>query len=49
MSEDKKDVAAHDVTIHVTGVSMSGGVKDDSNGSAQSDKKESEGEKARNS
>ena len=44
MSEDKKDV-----TVHVTGVSMSGGVKDDSNRSTQSDKKESEGEKARNS
>jgi len=44
MSEDKKDV-----TIFVTGVSMSGGVKNDSNRSSQSDKKESEGEKARNS
>mgnify|MGYP003659954337 FL=1 len=44
MSENKKDV-----TIFVTGVSMSGGVKNDSNRSSQSDKKESEGEKARNS
>jgi hypothetical protein len=44
MSDHKKDV-----TVFVTGVSMSGGVKDDSNRSAQSDKKESEGEKARNS
>ena len=44
MSENKKDV-----TIFVTGVSMSGVVKNDSNRSTQSDKKESEGEKARNS
>jgi hypothetical protein len=44
MSENKKDV-----TIFVTGVSMSGGVKNDGNRSTQSDKKESEGEKARNS
>ena len=44
MSENKKDV-----TIFVTGVSMSGGVKNDSNRSTQSDQKESEGEKARNS
>ena len=44
MSDHKKDV-----TVHVTGVSMSGGVKDDSNRSSQSDKKESEGEKARDS
>ena len=44
MSDEKKDV-----TIFVTGVSMSGGVKNDSNRSSQSDKKESEGEKARNS
>ena len=44
MSDHKKDV-----TVFVTGVSMSGGVKNDSNGSAQSDKKEPEGEKARNS
>ena len=44
MSENKKDV-----TIFVTGVSMSGGVKNHSNRSTQSDKKESEGEKARNS
>ena len=41
---DKKDV-----TVYVTGVSMSGGVKNDSNRSSQSDKKESEGEKARDS
>jgi|TARA_R110000824_G_scaffold48958_2_gene137783 hypothetical protein len=44
MSEHQKDV-----TVYVTGVSMSGGVKNDSNRSTQSDKKESEGEKARNS
>jgi len=44
MSDEKKDV-----TIFVTGVSMSGGVKNDDNRSTQSDKKESEGEKARNS
>ena len=44
MSDHKKDV-----TVFVTGVSMSGGVKDDSNRPAQSDKKEPEGEKARNS
>jgi len=44
MSDEKKDV-----TIFVTGVSMSGGVKNDSNRSTQSDKKESEREKARNS
>ena len=44
MSDHKKDV-----TVFVTGVSMSGGVKNDSNRSSQSDKKESEGEKARNS
>ena len=44
MSDNKKDV-----TIFVTGVSMSGGVKNDGNRSTQSDKKESEGEKARNS
>lgn len=44
MSEIKKDV-----TVHVTGVSMSGGVKNDSNGSAQSDKEKSGGEKARDS
>ena len=49
MSEDKKDVAPHDVTIHVTGVSMSGGVRNDSNGSTQSDKEKFEGEKARDS
>ncbi len=49
MSEDKKDVTVHDVTIYVTGVSMSGGVKNDSNGSTQSDKEKSEGEKARDS
>ena len=44
MSDDEKNVV-----VHVTGVSMSGGVKNDSNRSTQSDKKESEGEKARNS
>ncbi len=44
MSDEKKDV-----TIFVTGVSMSGGVKNDGNRSTQSDQKESEGEKARNS
>ena len=44
MSDEKKDV-----TIFVTGVSMSGGVKNDGDRSTQSDKKESEGEKARNS
>jgi len=44
MSDHKKDV-----TVFVTGVSMSGGVKNDGNRSTQSDKKESEGEKARNS
>ena len=33
------------LTVYVTGVSMSGGVKNDSNRSTQSDKKESEGEK----
>jgi hypothetical protein len=44
MSEVKKDV-----TVHVTGVSMSGGVKNDSNRSAQSDKEKSEAEKARDS
>jgi hypothetical protein len=44
MSDHKKDV-----TVFVTGVSMSGGVKNDSNGSAQSDKEKSEGEKARDS
>ena len=44
MSDEKKDV-----TIFVTGVSMSGGVKNDGDRSTQSDKKESEGEKAINS
>ncbi len=44
MSDEKKDV-----TIFVTGVSMSGGVKNDGNRSTKSDKKESEGEKAINS
>lgn len=44
MSDHKKDV-----TVFATGVSMSGGVKNDSNRPAQSDKKESEGEKARDS
>ena len=49
MSEKTEDVIVHDVTIHVTGVSMSGGVKNDGNGSAQSDKEKSEGEEARDS
>ena len=44
MSENRKDV-----TVTVTGVSMSGGVRNDSNGTAPKDKKESEGEKARDS
>jgi len=38
-----------DVTIYVTGVAMSGGVKHDSNRTASEDKTESEGEKARDS
>ena len=44
MSEVKKDV-----TVHVTGVSMSGGVKNDSNGSPSANKKEPEGKTARDS
>ena len=44
MSEKSKDVV-----IHVTGVSMSGGVKNDNNRPSSEDKKESGGEKARNS
>ena len=44
MSEVKKDV-----TVHVTGVSMSGGVKNDGNGSPSANKKEPEGKTARNS
>jgi len=44
MSEDKKDVI-----VRVTGVSMSGGVKNDDNRSAPEDKKESKGETARDS
>ena len=44
MSDHKKDV-----TVFVTGVSMSGGVKNDSNRTTPEDKKESEGEKARDS
>jgi|TARA_R100001086_G_scaffold248016_1_gene183852 hypothetical protein len=44
MSEKSKDVV-----IHVTGVSMSGGVKNDSNRSSSNDKKESGEEKAGNS
>ena len=36
MSEEKKDV-----TIHVTGVSMRGGVKDDSERPASADQKKS--------
>tara|TARA_A100000171_G_scaffold3422_1_gene2927 strand:+ start:22 stop:285 length:264 start_codon:yes stop_codon:yes gene_type:complete len=44
MSEVKKDV-----TVHVTGVSMSGGVKNDGNGSPSANKKEPEGKTARDS
>tara|TARA_R110000796_G_scaffold78_4_gene389 strand:- start:311 stop:445 length:135 start_codon:yes stop_codon:yes gene_type:complete len=44
MSEERKDV-----TVKVTGVSMSGGVKNDSNRPTQSDKEKSEGETARDS
>lgn len=44
MSEVKKDV-----TVHVTGVSMSGGVKNDSNGTSSANKKEPEGKTARDS
>ena len=44
MSEENKDV-----TVYVKGVSMSGGVKNDSDGPAPEDKKESEGEEARDS
>ena len=44
MSEVKKDV-----TVHVTGVAMSGGVKNDSNGSPSANKKEPEGKTARDS
>ena len=44
MSEVRKDV-----TVRVTGVSMSGGVKNDSNGSPSADKKEPEGKTARDS
>ena len=44
MSDEKKDV-----TVFVTGVSMSGGVKNDSDRTTPEDKKESEGEKARDS
>ena len=40
MSDEKKDV-----TVHVTGVSMSGGVKNDSQRSAPTDQEKS-GEKA---
>ncbi len=44
MSDEKKDV-----TVHVTGVSMSGGVKDDSKRSAPTDQKKSGEGEARNS
>ena len=44
MSEEKKDV-----NVHVTGVSMRGGVKDDSQRSATTDQKKSEQTKVRNS
>ena len=44
MSEEKKDV-----TVHVTGVSMSGGVKNDSQRSASTDQDKSGQEKARDS
>ena len=44
MSDDEKNVV-----VHVTGVSMSGGAKNDNNRPSSEDKKESEGEKARNS
>ena len=44
MSDEKKDV-----TVHVTGVSMSGGVKNDSKRSAPTDQGKSEQEKARDS
>tara|TARA_R100001377_G_C3127438_1_gene88128 strand:+ start:388 stop:522 length:135 start_codon:yes stop_codon:yes gene_type:complete len=44
MSEEKKDV-----TVKVSGVSMSGGVKNDSNRPTPEDKKESKGETARDS
>ena len=44
MSDDEKNVV-----VHVTGVSMSGGVKNDNNRPSSEDKKESGGEKARDS
>ena len=44
MSDDEKNVV-----VHVTGVSMSGGVKNDNNRPSSEYKKESGGEKARNS
>ncbi len=44
MSDEKKEVTSFGACV-----SMSGGVKNDGNRSTQSDKKESEGEKARNS
>jgi hypothetical protein len=44
MSDEKKDV-----TVFVTGVSMSGGVKNDSDRATPEDKEKSEGEKARDS
>jgi len=44
MSDDEKNVV-----VHVTGVSMSGGVRNDNIRSSSEDKKESGGEKARDS
>ena len=44
MSDEKKDV-----TVHVTGVSMSGGVKNDSKRSVPTDQDKSGQEKARDS
>jgi hypothetical protein len=44
MSEERKDVS-----VQVSGVSMTGGVKNDSNRSTQEDKKEPEGKTARDS
>ena len=44
MSDEKKDV-----TVHVTGVSMSGGVKNDGKRSAPTDQDKSGQEKARDS
>ena len=44
MSDEKKDV-----NVYVTGVSMRGGVKDDSQRSVTTDQRKSEQEKARDS